>query len=113
MRVQRVALEHHGEVALARGLVGDVAAVEHERAAVDILQPRDQAQQRGLAAARGADEDDELALLDGEVDALDGAVLTKEFLDAAQLKVGHSSAPKNRLIQIRRQRWFEQGCKAG
>ncbi|MNV67920.1 hypothetical protein D3C71_1607410 [compost metagenome] len=89
MRVQRIALEHHRQVALARGLVGDVAAVQHQGAAVDIFEPRNQPQQRGLATARGADEDDELALLDGEVDALDGAMLTKEFLDAAQLKVGH------------------------
>jgi hypothetical protein len=35
---------------------------------VIFLQPRDHPQKRGLAAARGADEDDELALFDVQVD---------------------------------------------
>ena len=34
-------------------------------------EPRDEAQQGGLAAARRADEDDELAVLDVEIDAVD------------------------------------------
>jgi hypothetical protein len=36
-----------------------------------VLQPRDQPQKRGLAAARGADEDGELAVLDGQVQRRD------------------------------------------
>jgi hypothetical protein len=36
----------------------------------DRLQPRDHAQDRGLAAARGADEHDELAVRDVEIDAV-------------------------------------------
>ena len=47
---------------------------------VDLGQAGDHAQQRRLAAARRADEDDELALLDREVDALDrAAALPKCF----------------------------------
>jgi hypothetical protein len=49
---------------LAGGSVGDVLAVDLDRARGRVLQPGDQAQQRGFAAARGADEDDELAVLD-------------------------------------------------
>ncbi|MNY10779.1 hypothetical protein D3C86_1437740 [compost metagenome] len=36
----------------------------------DGFQPGDHAQQRGLAAARGADDDDELAIGDFHVDAV-------------------------------------------
>jgi hypothetical protein len=50
------------------------------------FQPGDQPQQRGLAAARGADEDDELALLDRQVDALDGAQVAEVLFDALELQ---------------------------
>ena len=51
----------------AGGTSAHIDAVDHDLAAADILEPGDQAQQRGLAAARRADEDDELAIADGEV----------------------------------------------
>ena len=43
-------------------------AVDRDRAAGRLLEIGDDAQQRGLAAARRADERDELAPADGEVD---------------------------------------------
>jgi hypothetical protein len=86
VRVQRVALEHHRQVAFGRGGIGDVAPVQRQRAAVDVLQPGDQPQQRGLAAARRPDEDDELAALDRQVDALDGAQVAEVLLDALELQ---------------------------
>jgi hypothetical protein len=79
VRVQRVALEHHRQVALGRGQPGDVAPVEFDRAAVDFGEARDHAQQRRLAAARGPDEDDELALLDLQVTPLMARRLPKTF----------------------------------
>ena len=56
---------------LRRRHVVDDAAIDLERAGGDGLEPRDAAQQGRLAAARGADEDDELARLDVEVDVLE------------------------------------------
>jgi hypothetical protein len=38
---------------------------------VDILQPRDHAHRRGLAAARRAEQDQELAVRDGQVEIVD------------------------------------------
>jgi len=52
---------------------------------VDAFQPGNHAQQGGLAAAGGADEDDELVLVDVEINALDGAVVGEEFFNAAKL----------------------------
>ena len=63
---QRVVLEHHA--AVGPGAV-DVLAGEQHRARGRLEQARDQVEQRALAAARVADQRDELALADGEVDA--------------------------------------------
>jgi hypothetical protein len=90
VRVERIALEHHREISLARRRPGDVLAVEQQVAAGDGFEPRDQAQQRRLAAARGPDEDDELALADFKVDALDDVDVTKALLDVLEFEVGHS-----------------------
>ncbi len=57
-----------------------------ERAVGDVLEPGDQAQQGRLAAARRADEDDELARLDVEVDALDDVDGAERLLDVGELQ---------------------------
>ena len=72
MRVERVVLEHHRDVALLRRLVSDVHVADVDVAHGDVLEPGDHPQQRRLAAAGGADEDDELAEPDVEADAVDG-----------------------------------------
>jgi len=46
-------------------------------------------QQRRLAAARGPDEDDELALLDGQVHALDDVRVAEALGDVLQFEVSH------------------------
>jgi hypothetical protein len=56
MRVERVGLEHHRHAALGRVDPGDIAPADGDAALGGLLQPRDHAQKRGLAAARGADE---------------------------------------------------------
>ena len=73
MRVEGVVLEDHRHVAgLRRQVVHDLPADPH-RPRGDVLEPGDHPQRRRLAAARRADEDDELAVLDLEVELLDGA----------------------------------------
>ena len=71
VRIERVGLEHHGDAALGRRHLVHALAVDQQLAAGDRLEPGDHAQQRRLAAARGADEDGELAGIDVEVDAVD------------------------------------------
>jgi hypothetical protein len=72
VRVQRVVLEHHRDVPVLGRLVVDDLAVDAQLAVGDVLQPGDHAQAGGLPAARGADEDDELAVGDVQVGLLDG-----------------------------------------
>ncbi len=72
VRVERVVLEHHRDVALLRRVVRHVAVADQDRAGVDLLEPREHAQRGRLARARRADEHDELAVLDVQVERVDG-----------------------------------------
>jgi hypothetical protein len=71
VREDRVGLEHHGDAAVLGRQVVDHLAVDFQRAGGDVLEPRDHPQKRGLATAGRADEDDEFAVLDVDIDALD------------------------------------------
>ncbi len=92
VRVQRVALEHHRDAALGRRNVVDDTPADLQGAAGDVFQPRDRAQQRALAAARGADEDHELAVADFQVDVAQHLHIAERLLDAGQLHICHSTA---------------------
>src|SRR5262245_11712432 len=65
---QRVRLEHDAVVALRRRQRGDVAPVLHDAPGALRLEAGDDAQQRGLAAAGGPEQADELALGDRQAD---------------------------------------------
>ena len=71
VRIERVVLEHHRDVALLRRHAVDDVAADRDLALADLLEPRDHAQQRRLAAARRTDQHAELAVGDLDVDAAD------------------------------------------
>lgn len=73
-RVEREVLEHHGHAALAGRYVVGRFAVEQQLALGDLLQAGDHAEHGRLAAPRGAEQDDELARVDGEREAVDGTL---------------------------------------
>jgi hypothetical protein len=73
VRVQRVVLEHHRDVAvLGRDLVHDSLA-NADGAGSHVLQPRDHAKGGALSAAGGADQHDELAVPDDKIDPVNGS----------------------------------------
>ena len=72
VRVERVALEHHRDVAVLRRHVVDDPVADEEAPVADLLEAGHAAQRGRLAAARGADQDEELAVLDLEVQVVDG-----------------------------------------
>ena len=82
MRVERIVLEDHGDVAVFRRHVVDDAAVNGDRAAADLLQPGDHAQRGGFTATRRSDQHDELAVLNFQIDVFHG-------LHAAGKNLGH------------------------
>src|SRR5207237_4507305 len=89
VRVERVVLEHHGDVAvLGRHIVHDVAADRYV-AAGDLFETGDHAQGRALAAARGPDQHDELLVRDVEVDAANGQDFVVFLDDLAQRYLSH------------------------
>lgn len=92
VRVKRVVLENHGEVAVfRRHFVGDLA-VKHQRAGGNLLETGDDAQQRTFTAARRADEDEELALAHVEADAFQNVLFAVVRLDdVADFNFIHSS----------------------
>ena len=91
VRVERVALEDHRDVAGARRQVGHVALADRDRAARYLLEAGDHPQQRRLAAARRPDEDEELAAADRERDVVDGDHAAGEDLaDVVEDDLGHS-----------------------
>ena len=72
VRVQRVVLEDHRDVAIARRELVDALAADDQLAVGDVLQAGDHPQRRRLPAAGRTDEDHELAIADFEVHVLDG-----------------------------------------
>ena len=73
---QGVVLEHHGGAALLRRQPGDVAAIEADGAAVQRHEPGDGAQDGGLAAAAGAQQSENGALVDAQRDPVDRRRIT-------------------------------------
>src|SRR5205807_6818790 len=72
VRIERVALKDHGDVALARGELVHDAVADPDLAVRDLLETRDHPERRRLAAAGRSHQDDELALADLEVEAVHG-----------------------------------------
>ena len=89
MRVERVGLEHHRDAALLRGEVVHHDVVDQDLAGIRVLEARDEAQQGRLPAARRADEDDELARPDRQVDAADHGRAPEGFRQPAQHDPAH------------------------
>jgi hypothetical protein len=82
---QRVVLEDHADVALVGRHGRHVVAVEEDAPAFGCVEAGDAAQQRGLAAAAGAQQREEAAVLDDQVQVLQDRLLVEaldEVLDA-------------------------------
>jgi hypothetical protein len=82
--VQGVVLEDHRDVAVLGLHVGDVAVTDEDVPTVDVLEAGEHAQRRGLTAAGRADEDEELAVLDLQVQLVDGRALSAR-VDASRV----------------------------
>src|SRR5207245_300514 len=82
---QRVVLEHEADLALAHVHVGGVLALEQDAARIGRLQARDDAQQRGLAAAGRPQQGDQFAGVDAERDVLQRAEVAEILADVADV----------------------------
>ena len=88
MRVEGVALEHHGDAAPGRRQVVDDLPADADVPRGLGLEPGDDPQQGGLAAAGSAEQHDEFAIGDVEVDALQHVGLAEGLADLVDLELG-------------------------
>ena len=89
VRIEPVALKHHGDAARARRHVVDDVAVDQELAGRGLLQARDDAQERRLAAARRPEQHHELAVAHLQADAVDSHHVAELFSDLVDSNRGH------------------------
>src|SRR5207244_13064569 len=89
VRVERIVLEHHRDVAILRLQIVDDATADADLARSNLLQPGDHAQQRRLAAAGGTDDHNELAIRHIRGDAVDHLEAAVVFSDVAEGELGH------------------------
>ena len=94
VRVERVVLEHHGDVALFRRHVVDDALADADLSRGDVLEPGDHPQQGRLAAARRPDQDDELAVADVDVDAVNDLKRAEGLADLTDGHRRHALPPR-------------------
>ena len=84
VRIERVGLEHHGDVAVFRQDVGDVPVADQYAARGCGFKAGEDAQRRRLAGARGAEQHQKFARLDLQVQFLQHAHGAKGFLDLVE-----------------------------
>ena len=72
MRIKRVVLEHHGDVAVFRGDIVHQVPIDIEFAAGNVFQTRDHAQGGGFSAAGRTDEDDEFLVFNVKIHIMYG-----------------------------------------
>jgi hypothetical protein len=85
VRIERVVLEHHGDVALFRGHPVDDLVPDADFARGDVLETGEHAEQRCLAAPRWTDQNDEFAVRDFEGYAFDDGRGAERLPDIQEL----------------------------
>jgi hypothetical protein len=93
MRVERVILEYHGDVAVHRRQCIDHVAVDGDIAGADRLKPGNHPERRGLAAAGRSDEHHELLVADLQIDVFDSVYAVVELIDPLEDDLSHWLQP--------------------
>ena len=102
VRVQRIALEHHRDVAVLRLHVVDAAPADQQVAIGDVLQPGDHPQQRRLAAAGRSHQHHEFAVGDLEAGPVHGHLAVVVHLaHAVELDTGHHCSGRAVPVVVR------------
>src|SRR5262249_62313850 len=91
--LERVGLEHDGNVAVLGGAFVAARPADADLAFGDLFEAGDHPEQRALAAARRPDQHDELAIADGEVDPVQHPDVAKILPDVPDVDGCHSTQP--------------------
>jgi len=98
VRIERIRLKDHRHAALAGRQLVDPLSADPDFAAGDRLQTSDHAQQGRLAAARAAEEDDELAALDRQIDVVQNLHGTEMLGEGFDVDTCHFTPPAEHRI---------------
>jgi hypothetical protein len=101
VRIERIVLEHHGDVPVLGGDVVDDPVTDGELALCDLFETCHHPQQCRLPAAGRPDEHDELAVLDVDVHVVDGACSTRiHFPNVVERDRSHVIPPGKSLSRL-------------
>ena len=92
MRVERIRLEHHRDVALPRSDVVDDPLADEDPPLGHVLEPGEHPQRSRLPAAGRTDEDEEFPVDDVDVQVVDGSRLVEAFRHVLVRDRGHQAA---------------------
>ncbi len=98
MRIERVVLEDHRDIAVAGPQVADITSTDPDFAIAHFLQTGNHAQQGGFAAAGRADQHDEFTVGNIDADVPDDVDSTKAFLDVSNIHICHVDGPLNAWV---------------
>ncbi|CAH0304350.1 hypothetical protein SRABI128_04284 [Microbacterium sp. Bi128] len=101
VRVQGIVLEHHGDVAILRRDVRDVAVADEDAAGVDVLETCKHAQGGRLSAAGGSNEDQEFAIGDINVELVNSGLLGARVQTCCVIKSNCSHSYQSLHRQVR------------
>ena len=101
MRIQRVVLEYHCDIAVLRLDIIDELAVDLQLAAGDVFKTCDHTQCRGLSAAGRSYEDDEFLVLNLKIEILNSFKAVRiYFADVFQRNACHCVTPFFSLLSL-------------
>jgi hypothetical protein len=109
VRVQRVRLEDHCDVAAPRREVGDLAVADPDLTGGHVLEAGEHPQERRLAAPGRPDEDEEFAVLDVQGDPVHrrhGAEGLRHFCEPDLRHLGRWYRPARTETSPFRQNWY-------
>jgi hypothetical protein len=95
VRIEREQLKDEGDVALRRALEGNVLVAEHDAARGRQLEPGDHPQRRRLAAARGPEQAEELAIRDGKTGIANCDEIAERLVQSLDPELGHRAPPQS------------------
>ncbi len=93
VRIERVVLEHHRDVAILRRDVVHEPLADEDVTGRLLLEPSDHPQRRGLPAAGWSDEHEELFVLNLKRQVIDGEDVSELLRHVVERDRGHSSPP--------------------
>ena len=93
VRIERVVLEHHGDIALAGGRLFASLAADRQRSGIDGLQTRDHAQERRFAGAGRSEKHDEFARFHRQGNVGKDLHAAETLRNVIELDARHASLP--------------------